>query len=109
MTAPPPDHAVRANDVFAGFYDDFTSHHDHADWTGRLERLARDAGLRGRRLLDVACGTGGSFLPMLERGYEVTACDASAAMVARAAEKAAGRARCWSRTCARCRPSARST
>lgn len=90
MIAVADDHAARAYDVFAGFYDEFTSDHDHDAWTAALERIALDAGLGGRRLLDLACGTGNSFVPMLERGYAVTACDASAAMVARAAEKADG-------------------
>ena len=45
-----------------------------------LPKLERHR-LQGRRLLDVACGTGKSFIPMLERGWEVTACDISAAMV----------------------------
>ena len=44
-------------------------------------------GLRGDRLLDVACGTGKSFIPMLERGWEVTACDISPAMVEMARAK----------------------
>jgi SAM-dependent methyltransferase len=43
--------------------------------------------LRGRRLLDVACGTGKSFLPFLARGYAVTACDISPEMVAAAQAK----------------------
>ena len=45
------------------------------------------------RLLDVGCGSGKSFLPMLARGYEVTACDISPAMVDEARRKARGRAR----------------
>jgi SAM-dependent methyltransferase len=85
-------HALAAYDAFAPFYDDFTAHHDYDAWTATLEGLARDAGLDGRRLLDVACGTGKSFLPFLARGYAVTACDLSAEMVARAAAKAGGRA-----------------
>lgn len=93
MTAAPPDHARRAYDAFAPFYDDFTSHHDDELWTGVLERLAVDFGLGGRRLLDIACGTGRSFLPMLARGYAVTACDISPAMVDRAREKAGSAAR----------------
>jgi SAM-dependent methyltransferase len=56
--------------------------------------FAREHGLRGTRLLDVACGTGKSFLPFLERGYEVTACDVSPGMVRIADAKAGGRARC---------------
>ena len=86
-------HAREAYQAFAPHYDAFTAHHDYPGWTAALEGLARAAGLRGRRLLDVACGTGKSFLPFLERGYEVTACDLSPAMAAIAARKADGRAR----------------
>ena len=39
----------------------------------------------GERVLDVACGTGKSFMPFLARGWDVTACDLSPAMLARAA------------------------
>jgi SAM-dependent methyltransferase len=92
MTAPPADHALRAYEVFAAFYDEFTREHDMDGWTGMLEALANDAGLAGTRLLDVACGTGESFMPMLERGYAVCACDVSPAMVERARAKAGGRA-----------------
>lgn len=86
------DHARRTYDAFAADYDAFTAHHDYEAWTADIERLALEAGLRGHRLLDVACGTGKSFLPMLERGYAVTACDISPAMLEVAAEKAGGRA-----------------
>jgi SAM-dependent methyltransferase len=88
-----PDPAREAYEALAPFYDDFTAHHRYTEWTGTLERLARDAGLAGRRLLDIACGTGKSFLPFLDRGYEVTAVDLSPAMAALAEAKAAGRAR----------------
>ena len=49
-------------------------------------------GLAGRRLLDVACGTRKSFVSLLERGFEVTACDISPEMVAEARYRAEGRA-----------------
>jgi SAM-dependent methyltransferase len=85
------DHARVAYDAFAPHYDAFTAHHDYLSWTATLEQLARDAGLSGRRLLDLACGTGKSFLPFLARGYDVTACDISPAMLELARRKA-GRA-----------------
>lgn len=86
------DHALAAYDAMAPSYDAFTAHHRYDEWTATLEDLAREAGLRGRRLLDVACGTGKSFLPFLGRGYDVTACDVSPRMAAIATRKAAGRA-----------------
>jgi SAM-dependent methyltransferase len=41
----------------------------------------------------VACGTGKSIVPWLQRGYRVVGCDLSARMLTRAAEKVGGRAR----------------
>ena len=84
------DAAAGAYDEMAPFYDRFTAHHDYEAWTATLEALARDHGLAGRRLLDVACGTGKSFLPFARRGYEVVACDISPRMAALAADKAPG-------------------
>jgi SAM-dependent methyltransferase len=71
-------------DVLAPAYDVMTAGHAHDEWLTAIERVAIEHGLRGRRVLDVACGTGKSFAPLLRRGYDVTACDASAAMAARA-------------------------
>jgi SAM-dependent methyltransferase len=79
-------------EAYAPFYDAFTAHHRYEEWTATLESLARRAGLRGKRLLDVACGTGKSFIPYLARGYEVVACDVSPAMAAIAGDKAGGAA-----------------
>jgi SAM-dependent methyltransferase len=79
-------------EALAEVYDLLTAGYAHERWLVELERLARAHGLRGRRVLDVACGTGSSFLPLLDAGYQVTACDLSPAMARRAAEKAGGRA-----------------
>jgi SAM-dependent methyltransferase len=87
------EHARVAYDAFAPHYDAFTAHHDYEAWTTTLEGLARECGLRGHRLLDVACGTGKSFVPYLDRGYEVCACDVSPAMIEVAGRKAGDRAR----------------
>src|SRR3954467_8513306 len=70
-----------AYEAIAPVYDEFTAHHDYGLWLGALLPEAERHGLRTGRLLDVACGTGKSFIPMLERGWQVTACDISAAMV----------------------------
>jgi SAM-dependent methyltransferase len=78
-------------DALAPLYDEFTSHHRYEEWTRDLEALAKAYGLRGRRLLDIACGTGKSFIPFLTRGYAVTACDVSPAMLERARRKPAAR------------------
>jgi SAM-dependent methyltransferase len=84
------DPTLAAYESLAPFYDRYTHTHRHELWLGNLERIAREHGLYGNRLLDVGCGTGKSFLPMLARGYEVTACDISPAMVDLAREAAAG-------------------
>jgi len=72
----------------APVYDDFTAHHDYEGWLADLVVALERHGLSGKRLLDVGCGTGKSFVPMLPRGWEVTACDISPAMLELAREKA---------------------
>lgn len=81
-TAGPSRDAELAYEAFAPFYDDFTASYDYDVWLGNLLPHLEHCGLTGSRLLDVGCGTGKSFIPMLERGWEVTACDISASMVA---------------------------
>jgi SAM-dependent methyltransferase len=72
----------------APFYDELTRDHDYDGWTWHLEQTALTFGVRGRRLLDAACGTGKSFMPFLARGYAVTGCDISPEMLAIASAKA---------------------
>lgn len=81
-------YAERTYEAIAPVYDDFTAHHDYEGWFAELLPALELRGLRGQRLLDVGCGTGKSFLPMLARGWEVTACDISPAMLKLAREKA---------------------
>ena len=77
-----PRGAEIAYEAIAPVYDDFTSHHDYELWLGNLlPELERHGLPSSGRLLDVACGTGKSFIPMLKRGWEVTASDISASMV----------------------------
>lgn len=80
--------AEQAYEAIAPVYDDFTAHHDYELWLGNLLPKVRKHGLNGQRLLDVGCGTGKSFLPMLAQGWEVTACDISPSMLELARAKA---------------------
>jgi SAM-dependent methyltransferase len=87
-TQPKRQWAEHAYEAIAPVYDDFTAHHNYDLWLGELLPQLHRHGLRGRRLLDVGCGTGKSFLPMLEQGWEVTACDLSPSMLELARAKA---------------------
>jgi SAM-dependent methyltransferase len=80
-----------AYEAIAPVYDEFTAHHDYELWLGQLMPKLEKHGIPGKRLLDVACGTGKSFIPMLEEGWQVTACDISPSMVAIAREKVGDR------------------
>ncbi len=81
-------HAEFAYDAIAPVYDDFTAHHNYRLWVSTLLELGAANGLQGDTVLDVACGTGKSFIPMLEYGWKVTACDISPSMVEMARAKA---------------------
>jgi SAM-dependent methyltransferase len=86
----PPLHrsAAAAYDQLAPVYDILTGAYRHAEWLAAIEALAVQHGLSGRAVLDLACGTGKSFLPLIASGYDVAACDGSEAMVALARAKA---------------------
>jgi SAM-dependent methyltransferase len=85
-----PTDTRAAYDALAPVYDGLTAHHDHERWLAQLLGLALSHGLAGNRALDVACGTGKSFMPLVRRGWAVTACDLSPAMAARARRRARG-------------------
>src|SRR3954452_22729191 len=88
------DTAREAYESLAPSYDDFTLGYGYKyeTWTATLLARAEAEGLSGNRLLDVACGTGFSFIPLLERGWSVTACDVSPAMIEAARAKVGERA-----------------
>jgi len=79
-----------AYESLAAHYDLFTAGYDHGRWIDALDRLAREHGLSGRRVLDLGCGTGRALGPLLERGYEVVGCDLSPSMIAVAGERHPG-------------------
>jgi SAM-dependent methyltransferase len=82
------DPALTAYQAFASIYNDFNASNNYEMWLGRaLLPELRKHGLReGGRALDVGCGTGRAFGPLLSRGWGITGCDLSPAMLKVAAE-----------------------
>lgn len=72
----------------AAVYDEFTAANNYEMWLGEvlLPELEK-FGLREGWALDVGCGTGRAFEPLMNRGWKVFGCDVSASMLAIAAEK----------------------
>jgi SAM-dependent methyltransferase len=81
--------ALAAYEAFAAVYNDFNHSNDYENWLGRaLLPELRKHGLReGGRALDVGCGTGRAFRPLLRRGWRIHGCDLSPAMLELAAEE----------------------
>jgi len=88
VTAAAATHTGTDYDAFAPHYDAFTSGSDYERWAEVVLEHLRAHGFEGRTLLDVACGTGNSFMPFVKRGFEVAGCDSSPAMLVEAARKA---------------------
>jgi SAM-dependent methyltransferase len=82
------DPALAAYEAFAAVYNDFNHPNDYEMWLGRtLLPVLRKHGLReGGSALDVGCGTGRAFQPLLQRGWRVQGCDLSPAMLEGAAQ-----------------------
>lgn len=73
--------AAIAYEAMAPAYDAFTAHHNYELWLQKILPKLEAHGLEGSQLLDAACGTGKSFLPMLDRGWQVMGSDLSPAML----------------------------
>jgi len=83
-----PESAQAAYDRYAAVYDEFNAQNNYELWLGEalLPELEKH-GLQRGWALDVGCGTGRAFDPLLERGWEVVGCDVSAGMLAKAERK----------------------
>ena len=70
-------------DVLASYYDALVEDAQARDaWIELIE-----ANIRGRSILDAACGSGDIAIELARRGYAVTAFDCSEQMLAAAREK----------------------
>jgi len=82
------DPALVAYESFAAIYNDFNHANDYETWVGRvlLPEMRRHGLPPKGRALDVGCGTGRAFRPLLQRGWRVQGCDLSPEMLRLAAE-----------------------
>jgi SAM-dependent methyltransferase len=77
-----------AYDRWATVYDAWNAENDYEMWLGEvlLPELGR-YGVRKGWALDVGCGTGRAFEPLLVRGWQIVGCDVSSEMLAEADRK----------------------
>ena len=73
---------------FAYVYDELMKDVPYDQWVQFINKQIEAYGIEGKKLLDLACGTGELSLRLAEEGYDVTGVDLSADMLAVAREKA---------------------
>lgn len=78
-----------AYETLAALYDSLMEETDYEQWADYMDRLLTANHCPGRRLLDLGCGTGNITIPLARRGYQITAVDLSAEMLAQAQAKSA--------------------
>lgn len=75
--------------MFAHCYDRVMEKVDYRAWACGIDRLLRNSGVTGNRLLDLACGTGRLSLHLADLGWEVSGSDCSQPMLQQAQRAAA--------------------
>jgi len=78
-------------ELFAPIYNAFNHQNDYEAWLGQalLPELEKH-GLKHGRALDVGCGTGRAFAPLVRRGWQVRGCDLSSSMLEWARKEGGG-------------------
>ncbi len=72
---------------FSSVYDEFTLNVDYSAEADYIINILEKAGVKGRCILDAACGTGSLSVELLKRGCEVIGVDISEEMLNIAREK----------------------
>jgi SAM-dependent methyltransferase len=87
--------AEAAYDNCSPIYDEWNGENDYELWLGEilLPELAKFGLSRSGWALDVGCGTGRAFGPLLDRGWKVVGCDVSEGMLQAAQRKCESRVR----------------
>ncbi len=85
------DPVLSAYESFAPIYNDFNHLNDYEMWLGRVLLPALEKhGVGHGRVLDIGCGTGRAFRPLLRRGWQIQGCDLSPAMLEIASREGGG-------------------
>jgi len=84
----PSTSAADSYNWWAGAYDASNPENDYETWLGEvlLPRL-EEHGLKRGWALDIGCGTGLAFPPLLNRNWKVVGCDASGGMLEASGKK----------------------
>lgn len=87
--------AEAAYDNCSPIYDEWNGENDYELWLGEilLPELAKFGLPKSGWALDVGCGTGRAFEPLLDRGWNVVGCDVSSGMLRAAWKKFDSRVR----------------
>ena len=72
----------------AKIYDFMMSGVDYEGWADYVLNVVRRFGCEPRRVLDLACGTGSTTIPLAQRGVDAVGLDLAPAMLAKARAKA---------------------
>ncbi len=73
---------------FAEIYDELMNDVNYESWADYYSRLLSIYGIRGGKVCECACGTGGLTMPLQKRGFQMTGVDLSREMLWQAAQKA---------------------
>ncbi len=73
--------------LLAKFYDQVMDHVDYEGWALYIMKIADFYGLRFKKILDIACGTGTLCMELQKRGYHVLGSDINVDMVKNACQK----------------------